>query len=239
MRVSEPNDLFFRQSEEASRLWLSMEGNGLYNEILIGMLEEATESEDRLYDAIKMRGNLNVSLSAMNENREYAILAFPHPIDEKIIPLNVMVGVEGTYDFSPRTMENLDGYDIYFEDNQNGNLTLLTEEDDISITLSAGEYINRFFLHFVPRSTTGIEDFDSSKLIAYESDGRFFVQLRTNEQYAGTLQLLNAAGQLVSQRSQVELANPMMVDATGLSSGVYFLRFVTDRQVFTSKIMKR
>ncbi|MGB1317383.1 MAG: hypothetical protein ACPG5W_04225, partial [Flavobacteriales bacterium] len=51
MRVGAGNNgLFFRPAVEPAKIWLSVTGDNTYNEILVGMLAEATDSQDRLYD---------------------------------------------------------------------------------------------------------------------------------------------------------------------------------------------
>ncbi|MCB0755585.1 MAG: lamin tail domain-containing protein [Flavobacteriales bacterium] len=238
MRASGSNNVFFRQSDENGRMWLSLDGEGLYNEILIGMIPESTESEDRLYDAVKLRGNQHISLASVNENREYSIMAFPHPLDEKVVPLNIMVGQNGTYHFNPFRMENLDGYDIYFEDTKRENLVLLSEETEIEVALTEGEYINRFFLHFVPRSTTGIEENELADITVYSNSGQTYLTLNGNAQQ-GTLEIMGANGQrVVSQRNATLSSAPYMLETRTLATGIYVVRFTTDDAQFVTRFLK-
>jgi hypothetical protein len=238
MRASGSNNVFFRQSEENGRMWLSLNGEGLYNEILVGMIPESTESEDRLYDAVKLRGNQNISLASVNDNREYSIMAFPHPLDEKVVPLNVMVGQNGTFSFSPYRMENLDSYHIYFEDTKTENLVLLLEETEIEVALAEGEYINRFFLHFVPRSTTGIEENELADITVYSNSGQTYLTLNGNA-LQGALEVMGANGQRVASQKNVTLSSePYILDTRTLATGIYVVRFTTDDAQFVSRFLK-
>lgn len=239
MRVAAGNNnLFFRESSERSRIWLSLEGEGVYNEILIGMLPEATDGEDRLYDAIKMRGNLNIALSAVNENRDYSILAFPHPWESKIIPLTAMVGQNGTYHFKPFRMENLEGYNVYFQDVRQEGMVLLNENTEVSVNLTEGEYINRFYIHFVPRNTTSVSEQEKARLSVYSSFGEDYLTLNGSISN-GTLEILSANGQLVESRDNVVLSNtPLQLNTTSLSTGMYLVRFTSKDGQFITRFSK-
>jgi hypothetical protein len=237
MRVSGPNNQFFRQSEDISRMWLSVEGNDLFNEILIGMLDDATETEDRLYDAIKLRGNQNIALAAMNENKEYAIMGFPHPFEEKIIPLTLMVGEQGTYSFKPHRMETMEDYFVYFEDVENPGMILLNEESDISVSLQAGEYINRFFIHIAPNLSTGVDEATGNELSVYGIEGQHFISLAGNSK-TGLLELMSVSGQLLHTEANITLSNaPHRIENAG-ASGVYIIRFTTSEGQLVTRFVK-
>lgn len=239
MRASGNNDLFFRQSNERSRLWLSVEGQNLYNEILIGMLPEATDNEDRLYDAVKLRGTQSIALSAVNENKEYSILAFQHPFDERIIPLNLMVSEAGEFKFSPRTMENMEGYNVYFQDVEENTLTLLDEGTEVSVMLESGEYTNRFYLHYIPVLSTGIEEESStSALSVYGNFGQTFVSLNGTDA-VGNLEVFTTNGQLVNQAVNINLSgSPYSLDTESYSTGVYVVTFTSESQRYVARFSK-
>lgn len=239
MRASGSNDVFFRQSSENGRMWLSLDGEGLYNEILIGMIPEATETEDRLYDAIKLRGNQNISLASMNENREYSIMAFPHPLDEKIVPLHVMVGESGAFHFNPFRMENLEGFDIFFEDVENDDLILLTEDVEIPIELSEGEYTNRFYLHFVPSvSLTGVDEKGQNRLTVYHNSEYLNLQMTGTNPLSGQLEILASNGQRVHSTQTTLGKEPFAISTSSLSSGIYLVRFITNKEALVTRFVK-
>lgn len=112
-RVTGPNTQFFRMNGEDSRLWFSIETDSLFNQILIGALEDATEDEDRLYDAVKMRSSNGISLSAAANQIEHAIMAFPPPAANKTIPLRVSTEETGTHIFKAQTVENFSEFALY------------------------------------------------------------------------------------------------------------------------------
>ncbi|MFC2176147.1 T9SS type A sorting domain-containing protein, partial [Bacteroidota bacterium] len=137
---------FKTAKEEGSRLWLSVDGNGVSSQILVGMLEDATDDEDRLYDAVKMHANGKVSLSAVANNTEHAIIAFPPKNDERVVPLSLTIIDGGTYSFNANTIENFEGYEIYLVDEKTSTTTLLEEETSVEVDLEEGNYEGRFYL---------------------------------------------------------------------------------------------
>jgi hypothetical protein len=239
MRVSGNNNVFLKTEEAPMRLWLSINGNDKYNEILVAMNSEATDGEDRLYDAVKLRGNSSIALAATNENKEYAIIAFPHPIEEKVVPLSVLAGESGEYTFNPRTMENLDGYNVYFQDNEAAGMTLLSEETEIQVNLESGEYLNRFYLHFLPRIITGIENAEDSELLVYSNSDQVIVDYKGNELGNGSIEIISANGQVVYSNGNAQLTGkPYAINTSGLANGIYHVRFISGNSALTKRFVK-
>lgn len=240
MRVTGPNNQFFKLEEEPSRLWLSIEGdNNLFNQILIGMLSDATDGEDRLYDAIKSRGQQNIALACVNEEVEYCIMAFPPPLMEKTIPLNVFLAQAGTYIFHSNTIEGFEGYEIYLEDRNDFSYYPMTEGTQVPFDLAAGDHVGRFYLHVGPQFVTGVRDANEPNINAWIYDGMLTIQV-DNLDEAGRLELIDMAGKQVwSSGSDIySVAEKTTVDVSGLSRGVYVARIVTPSGIYSRKAIR-
>ena len=240
MRVSGPNNVFLKPNAENSRLWLALEGNDLYNEILIGMMEDATDEEDRLYDAIKLRGNSSVALAAISEGSEYAIMAFPPSTNERIVPLLAHVVSAGTYAFNPHTIEGFDGYDIYLEDRRHSTLTPIQSGSPINVSMSAGENHDRFYLHFAPTNVTSISENESDVQIKALIGSDVVSLISTaGHPMVGSLEVISANGQLLMSRSNLTLSNsPFTISTSQMSAGVHIIRFVSDDQNLVTRFIK-
>lgn len=239
MRVSGPNNLFFKENAEDSKLWLSLEGNGLYNEILVGMLEDATNEEDRLYDAVKVQGNTAVSLAASDAGRDYAIMAFPPPLDEKVVPLTLTVAEAGEFNFNARTMIGFDGYEVWLEDRRVNQWYQLSEGDSVTKQLSAGESNDRFFLHFSRSEPSGIASTDETRIAVYLQDG--LLTVFTNENLTGaTIDVVAMDGRVAySMTNNSMQANaPTQMSLSGIASGVYILRISSTNEMLTQRFVK-
>ncbi len=237
MRMTGPNSQFFRLESEPSRLYLSIEGADLFNQILIGMLDEATEGEDRLYDAIKVRGNQQIALSALNETYEYSILAFPPPPTEKTIPLNVFVSEAGEFNFHSNTIEGFDGYDIYLEDRSTYSYFPMQQGTQVPFQLEAGDHIGRFYLHIGSELVTGIRDVDTPNMNAWIYDGLLTVTV-DNIDGKGKIELLDMSGKLVWASKTEIVPERSTVDVGHLSRGVYIAKLTSESGVFSKRAIR-
>lgn len=236
MRTAGPNNLFFKPNAEEPKLWLALEGNGLYNEILIGLFEDATDDEDRLYDAVKIRGNSGISLSAVDADRDYAIMAIAPPTAEKIIPLNVNVEVGGTFSFNPHTLQSFEGYQVWLEDRRTQHWHQLSEGAVVSKNLNAGEHSNRFYLHFQANGPNGIESYTNT-LNAYYADGQLIVH-SSSDIAMGHLEIYSMDGRLIFSESRSVSQNTPIAIPIHEPAGVYILRIATSEKVLTHRFVK-
>lgn len=240
MRVAGNNAQFFRPAGQDSRLWFSIEGDELFNQILIGVLQDATDNEDRLYDAVKLRGNSSVSLAAMDNGREYAILAFPPPSFDKTIPLSVHVGETGSYIFHANTMEGFGDLNVYFSDIQGQQNILLEEGTQIQVPLTEGQYDGRFFLNFSSNLITGIDEPIVPGLSAYTFADELHLQLNNSNAENAALQLFDTQGRSVMYLPNLRFNdNRAVVSVSGISTGVYVVRVLSRDHYLSQKILKR
>jgi hypothetical protein len=241
MRVANnTSNIFFRVNGENSRLWFSINGADVFNQILVAVNEDATDNEDRLYDAIKVRGNRDVFLAATDNDNDYAILAFPPPLVDRTVPLSLYVSTAGAHTFKADKMEGYQEFDVYFNDVVLNTNVLLEEGTSISVNISEGEYTDRFFLNFSRTSVvTGIEDAEGEMLRAYAANGFLHVGCNGCTPDA-TIDLLDMSGRLVISESHPSFNGGMVtIPLNGISTGVYVVRITTENQVLSKKIINQ
>ncbi|MCF8460577.1 MAG: TLD domain-containing protein [Flavobacteriales bacterium] len=233
------NDQFFRTNGEDSRLWLRLQNDSLFNQILIGVLEDATTDEDPLYDAVKMRNNSSISLSALANDLNHAIIAFPPPAISSTIPLRVNVAEAGSYSFVPHAMEGFGSVAVYLNDVALNTNVLLQEGVSVPVQLMAGQYENRFYLNFVANTVTGIGSDNENDLSAYAANGFLHVGCTSCETNA-TIELLDMSGRLILAASDARFTNgTTLISLNGISTGVYVVRITTENQVLSQKIINQ
>lgn len=106
MRVSGNNDAggFFRkQTQPSNNIMLSLAGAGSSSNALIGFREDATFGEDRLYDAVKFKGNSPVQLYSYINDSEYAIQGLPVIESTVVVELGFDISEAGNYKLSLET----------------------------------------------------------------------------------------------------------------------------------------
>jgi len=239
MRVANnSSNHFFRLDGEVSRLWFSINDGENYNQILVALLDDATNEEDRLYDAVKASANQSLSIAAKNADTDYAILAFPPPGIDQTVPLSINVSTSGEHVFKADIMEGFDEFNVYFNDAELNTNVLLNEGTSASVSLLAGEYYNRFFLNYVRTSFTGITEEATTVLTAYAANGMLHVILNGVDETA-TIELLDMSGRVVLAESDPRFTNGnATISLQGLRKGVYVVRVAAEAQTLSQKILK-
>ncbi len=229
---------FFRPNGDNSRMWFSLEGNNRFNQILIGVLVDATDDEDRLYDAVKFRGNTDIALSAQNGDRDYAILAFPPPHSEKSVPLSVFVSEAGNYTFRPDIMENFEWQNVYFVDTKTSQYVELYEGLEIPKYLEAGVYEDRFYLNFYPDGFVGVAENPDDEIFMYSNDHTIYINTNTDGRTIGNLNLLGLDGKLIFSKPGLVLpaSSTTQVQIPSVATGIYIVQLETEEELVHQKI---
>jgi hypothetical protein len=234
---------FFKPNADDSKLWLSVNGDGVefFSQILVGATDDATTGEDLLYDAVRIPTNTGASLSAVNDQSKYAVLAFPPPALEEVIPLHVFVGEPGEFVFKADEMIGFQDLDVYLTDTDpNGTSTLLEEGTTVAVNLLSGTYENRFYLNFMPNLTVGIDEANTNSMRAWAFSDRLTIEREGNFEGESTLQIFDMSGKLVLDNPSVIFnANQTGVSLKGLATGVYVVKVINESSVFSQKFIRR
>lgn len=154
MRVSGNNAdaNFFREGEKAqTTLKLALEsGDGaFYNETLIGMLEDATLGNDRLYDAAKLKGNNSLQFYSYIDKKSFAIQGVPNVNDTE-----VSLGYDFNNDASDLTLKVVEmkdleeGMTFLLTDHVTGKVYDLSETASLKFSSAVGTDIARFSVKY-------------------------------------------------------------------------------------------
>jgi hypothetical protein len=137
----------YRQAEEKQLLRLSISGNGLYNEILLGLMESATLGVDRGLDATKFSGNELISFYSMIDDSKFAIQALPNVFDQLLeVQLGLDLAEAGTYTFNVNELQGIaDDMDVTLFDNVTGLSYNLSEVESITFTNAASSFNDQRF----------------------------------------------------------------------------------------------
>lgn len=235
-RLTGPNNIFFRLESEPQRLYLSLESTTHFNQILIGLVDDATDGEDRLYDAVKMRGNSEIALAAVNEGKDYSIMAFAPPTTEKTVPLSVFLAQAGTYWFHANTIEGYEGYDLYLEDRSTLSYYPLSEGTQVPFQLPAGDILDRFYLHIGNELVTGVGNDNIPSMRTWIYDGLLTVHLQ-NMSEARFFELIDMSGRRVWTHGR-NGGDLLTADLSSLSRGAYVMRVITDSGIFSEKVIR-
>jgi hypothetical protein len=205
---------------------------------LVGFTEDGTDGIDWAYDASKLNSLSDLSFYSLIDGEPYAIQGYGELYPDRIVPLGFVSGFNTTVTIALDDMDNMTDDDIILEDRY---LNIFTDMHLGEYTFQSDivSYQDRFFLHFVPYTVTGVRDnalVDS--FTAFVNDD--LLNLRVSESVQGDLEMLDMGGRLVWSRSHVTLGQASsQFDISGLSKGVYVVRLTsTEGMIVSQKVMK-
>ncbi|BAO75774.1 lamin tail domain-containing protein [Winogradskyella sp. PG-2] len=252
MRSTGNNNLFFRNDPVANqnnKIWLNLESdNGVFNEILIGYTENASNEYDGMYYDAPRNGstdvNSNIYTTIGNNEKQFAIQGKninSLTLDE-VIPLGFYTSInEATiYTLSIAQLEGefMTSNPIYVIDNLSNTIHELSTSD-YTFTSETGKFDNRFEIVFTPDALS-IKDnlIDASDLTIIElTDGDVKVKVNSDLTIVN-VDIIDVTGRLIYKlegNSSTEIYN-----LSQLSKAAYIAKVtLSNGQIISKKAMKQ
>ena len=146
----------FFKAETRERFWLTLTtDSGAYNQILLGLLNEATDGWDHYYDGVKLKGNPHLAFYSMYSAEECVIQGLSKDLSqEKLIPLGVDAWKKGQYTIALDSLNNWQNANyIYLLDSSQG-ITVDMKATDYTFTVNqTGVIKGRFYIKVVSFDT--------------------------------------------------------------------------------------
>ncbi|MFY0600647.1 MAG: lamin tail domain-containing protein [Cyclobacteriaceae bacterium] len=200
----------YRKTEKKEMIRLSVSGNGLYNEILIGFTENATLGKDLGLDALKLSGNELISFYSFNEDEKYAIQALPVPHSEIIkVQLGMDLAEAGEYVLSLKEIVGVDkSVDIMILDKLTGELYDFNEHNEISFTNSASVFASkRFELVLNPVEVLAFDELkESDDLIIFSNEQGLNIQAKDDFDRAD-IKIYSLSGAVLASYNDVDFSD--------------------------------
>lgn len=243
MRVTTDTDLFYKSSSTAvvNRYKINMEGaNGVFSQILVGYIPEATLEYDRMYDA----GRNSVSTAQLftfldNTTRKLAINARPTFVDTDVVAVGITKNNTNneTFTFSIAEKEgvfNSGDATVYMHDKvldtyhnfNDGSFTFTTSENNIS---------NRFELVYQPSGNLSNPDYSQTKTLVALNDNIFKV---TSSHEMAKIAIYDIAGRLIANYDNVN--NTTFSSNFNNVQGVYIAKItLADGRIVSEKVLNQ
>ncbi len=147
------NNTDFRQinNPDDSKIWIDFANNqGVFNQLLIAFLPNATNQFDKAYDGRRASNNVAMFYSLDSNNTHLGIQALPPFNGDTTIPLGYEIVNQNINSLKIRInhLENMDGTTVYLKDRLLQTTHNLSESDyDFNIS-EVGEFNSRFVLIF-------------------------------------------------------------------------------------------
>ncbi|MGG5487681.1 lamin tail domain-containing protein [Gaetbulibacter sp. PBL-D1] len=252
MRVRGTNDnsQFFRQNttNTLNKLWLDLTtDNGVFNQILVGYVDNATNSLDKMYfDAPMASPNVNAVMYSIIEgsDKKYTIQGrAPESLTlNEVIPLgfSTLINTPTIYTLTISKLEGefLTTNTIYVKDKLL-NITHNLSETDYTFTSEAGEFNERFEIVFMPEALS-IDDKDISPkdltiIELNDNDVKFTIGANITIEHVEIIDLLGRTLYNFNGNSNSEIYN-----LSALSQATYLAKVtLSNGQVITKKAVKR
>lgn len=203
MRMTGNNATFFRmQSGEKHRIWLNLANEqGAFSQALVGYAHGATDGEDRGFDGGAMSAG-SVSLYSMIDTQKFGIqgLSLPFEVDD-LIPLGMSSATAGTYHIAIDKLDGIfTGQMVYLEDKLL-NIIHDLKQSPYTFATAAGTFDQRFVLRFTDGSTLSQDEHDASRIIAFVSDSKFYLQTAESIDH---VTIVDIAGKKILTHSKLE-----------------------------------
>ena len=159
-------------------------------------------------------------------------------VNDAIIP--IVINREGGDNFriSIDTFGIYAGTNVYLEDNQNGTMTLLNQEDFELTPQSTLSGAGRFYIHLT-QETFSNEDATTNLLNVFKLDRNNFITVEglSTESNQTNLKLYNILGKEILSTTLLNNTNTQTISTEGLSTGIYVIKLESGSNLLTKKII--
>ena len=159
-------------------------------------------------------------------------------LDDVVVPLVINRAAGVDFRISIDTFGLSAGTNVYLEDNQNGTMTLLNEQD---FELTPANNLNgagRFFIHFIESSLSIEDEIKTNLLNVYKLRAHNFITIEglANQSSQTTLRLYDFLGKELVSKTFLNNINTQTISTQGLTSGIYIIKLESENKVITKKL---
>ena len=160
-------------------------------------------------------------------------------IDDVVIPLEVNRESGNGFRISIHTNDIYEGTNIYLEDNEQGTVTLLNEQDFELTPQDNLSGAGRFFVHLTSASLSIEDDIETHLLNVYKSDINNFITIEgtANQSNQINLRIYNILGKEVVSKTLENNINTQTISTQGLATGIYVIKLKSGNTVLTKKLI--
>ena len=159
-------------------------------------------------------------------------------VNDAIIPIVINRESGDNFRISIDTFGIYAGTNVYLEDNQNGTMTLLNDQDFELTPESILSESGRFFIHLT-QETFSNEDATTNLLNVFKLDRNNFITVEglSTESNQTNLKLYNILGKEVLSTTLLNNTNTQTISTEGLSTGIYVIKLESGNNLLTKKLI--
>lgn len=226
-------------SSEKQSIRLSISGNGLYNEILVGLRDDATLGMDIGLDALKFSGNELIAFYSMIEDQKFAIQTLPKLSSESIeVQLGIDLAEAGSYKLNINEMVGFnENTSVILVDNLTGKFYDLNEVSEIDFINNESVFTSkRFELVLAPAAVLSSEIvLDDSEMVVFTND--LGLNIITSEAFSNAeIKVYSLSGSVVSSYSNVDFSNKEWATSFD-KKGLFILKIESENGLMIKKFL--
>ena len=159
-------------------------------------------------------------------------------VNNAVIPLVINKEAGTDFRIGIDTFGIYAGTNVYLEDNQNGTMTLLNQEDFELTPQSTLSGAGRFYIHLT-QETFSNEDATTNLLNVFKLDRNNFITVEglSTESNQTNLKLYNILGKEMLSTTLLNNTNTQTISTEGLSTGIYVIKLESDNNLLTKKLI--
>jgi hypothetical protein len=223
---------------ERHRVWLNLTNTqGLFKQMLVGYLSDATNEFDNSFDGESFDGNTFADFYSVNSNKNLTIQGRALPFDfSDQVPLGYRTTIVGELSIAIDSFEGLFGTaDIVIEDKL-VNVSHNLKSGPYTFTTDEGVFNDRFVLKYTDK-TLGTDDLDKEKGLVIVSVKNKIVKLNSPVEQLDKVVIYDLLGKAVFKRINVN-ANELEVPNLNLGHQVLIVKTTLQNgAVVTNKIV--
>ncbi|HEY6142719.1 MAG TPA: YDG domain-containing protein [Flavobacterium sp.] len=230
---------------EKHRVWLSLTNTqGLFKEILVGYVTDATNDYDNRFDGESFDGNLFADFYSVNQDKKLVIQGRALPFDENDqVPLGFITTIDGSLTIG---IDYLDGLlanqKVFLEDKLTNKLTDL-KKGSYTFTTVPGTFDNRFVLRYTHKKShndnkpQGVNEASLSEnsINIYKSYGVMYVDAA--DKVITNVKVYNTQGKLLVEQKNVNAATTAIKDLKDTKQVLVVKVTSQEGEVITEKVI--
>ena len=229
------SQIFWKGSEENNELIrVSVSGNNLSDEFVIGKNENSSFAFDERFDAYKLMGAVDAPqiYTKTSDGENVSINSIPEVTPGLSIPIGFNAGAEEIYKISVSEQNGFNETPLYLEDLVE-SLVVDIKSGSYYFSAYPDEIEDRFLLHFFNPEANGTMDKPSCDPIYVFASGNR-IKLISNEPFRGYIKIYDMLGQEVVS-TRLENSNNHEISVVD-KSGYFIVHLVSDRRMVNKKI---
>ena len=210
---------------ERHRIWLDLiRPNDNATSILVGYIEGATNTADRLFDGHDLN-KTGTRLYSLIDNEEFSIQGKTLPFDqEDRVPLGVTITENAMYQIAINTLDGLfenEAQAIYLEDTYTNTIHDLRSAT-YSFTSEIGTFNDRFILRYTDQ-TLGVNPIDGDDGIIISTPKSEYVKVNSELGAIDIIYIYDILGRVIFNTSNIN-SSEFVYRESNLSDGAYIVK---------------